>query len=454
MRRIAPVVLVALASLSSCERGGDVAETDSGALRAAFLIEDGTFNSELTAPMDILHHTPFHAPPGIEVITVARTRDPVRTFEGLVILPDHDYASAPPFDILVVPSAERHVDEAFEDEELIKFVRERGARAKWIMSLCDGAFVLAKAGLLDGRTCTTFPGDLKVLRDRYPAANVVDGVTFVVDDGLITGAGGSRSFEPAMWLVERLFGEQPAQGVARGMVIDWAAEAQPHLVVDRAPSLAYAPGDTIDPGVTVTDRDGAPVRLLDVASEDDRVLLLVIFGGGDAKGEARRGGLWCEDSMNEMTLVRHLMHRFDAHGVGFIGVACPPVFHEERFGHALDAFNGEVDPTEFATFVAATERATETGVLPFEVVHYDAAFRLGRNLEKRPAPDEPTWVGRFRAAAAYQTYGTPTIWILSRTGEVLMPAFHGNAYEGDGVLRYTAREVGFAVQRALKITEK
>ena len=72
------------------------------------------------------------------------------------------------------------------------------------MSLCDGAFVLAKAGLLDGKTCTTFPGDIAALRERYPKANVIDGLSFVVDGKLITSAGGARSYDPALCPVERI----------------------------------------------------------------------------------------------------------------------------------------------------------------------------------------------------------------------------------------------------------
>ncbi|MFG0316302.1 MAG: DJ-1/PfpI family protein, partial [Planctomycetota bacterium JB042] len=278
-----------LAACGSEEAAGPASERAAPAapgerpLLAAFLIEDGTYNSELTAPMDILHHTPFHAPPGIEVVTVAPTREPIRTFEGLVIRPDHDYASAPPIDILVVPSAERHVDADFDDPALVEFVRSRGSTARWVMSLCDGAFVLGRAGLLDGKTCTTFPGDLAALRERFPAARVVDGVTFVVDGALVTGVGGARSFEPALWLVERLYGELPARGVARGMVIDWHLESERYLDVDDADpdSIGFRAGDRIDPDVTVLDEDGEVRRLLDLAAEDDRVVVLTLFGGGD-----------------------------------------------------------------------------------------------------------------------------------------------------------------------------
>ncbi len=461
MNRALLALALGLASCGSDERGsphGDRAPTgDPGErpLLAAFLIEDGTYNSELTAPMDILHHTPFHAPPGIEVVTVARSLAPIRTFEGLVIRPDHDYASAPEIDVLVVPSAERHVAPDFDDPALVEFVRARGRTARWVMSLCDGAFVLGRAGLLDGKTCTTFPGDLETLRERFPAARVVDGVTFAVDGGLITGVGGARSFAPALWLVERLYGELPARGVARGMVIDWHLESERYVDVDDADpdSVGYRVGDRIDPDVTVLDADGAPRRLLDVVPDDARVVVLTLFGGGDAGGEARRGGLWCEDSLNQLPVLRHLMHRFARSPVGFVGVACPPALHDERFGHAKGAFQGDGDPAEIRRFVEATERAVERGVVPFEEVHYDPTFRLSRDVVALPPRDgDPAWVGRFRPRDEWQVYGTPCVWILSRDGVVLMPPFHGNNFEKEGVLRYSAGQLGFAIERALTIT--
>lgn len=401
-------------------------------LAVAFLIENGTYGSELAAPFDVFHHTPFHTDPGMRVFTVAPTLAPVRTFEGLRLTPDHDYASAPSIDVLVVPSAERHVRADFDDPALVAFVRERARSARYVLSLCDGAFVLAKAGLLDGATCTTFPGDVAKLSERYPAARVVDGVSFVVDGQIVTGSGGARSYDPALWLVERLYGETPAQGVARGLVIDWAAARVPHLVVGRESGRGYAVGDRIDPAAVVEDAAGAERRVLDLFGNGDRVLVLCLFGGGDAAGTARRGGLWCEDSLHEMALLAHVRARFAGKGVTFAAVACPPVYAEQ--------------PPARADFVAATERAVASGVVAFPEVWYDGSFRL---LQRDVAAGDPSWVGRFRAPGELQRYGTPTLWILGRDGRVLAPPFYGNNYEKDVELRYTGREVAAAIERAL-----
>ncbi len=192
-------------------------------LRAGFLIVDGVYNSELMAPYDIFHHTPFHTKPepGIEVFTVSPDGEPVTTFEGLVITPHHGFADAPAIDILVVPSAEGSMDVDLENEEMIAWVRETGERADFVISLCDGAFVLAAAGLLDGRAATTFPGDQDRFAETFPNVRLEREPSFVQDDRMLTSQGGAKSYDVAMHLVDLLYGEKVATGVGRGLIIPW-----------------------------------------------------------------------------------------------------------------------------------------------------------------------------------------------------------------------------------------
>lgn len=199
------------------------------ALTAGFLIVDGVYNSELIAPYDILHHTTFHTRPrpGIEVFTVSPDGQPVTTFEGLTLVPHYSFADHPPIDILVVPSAAGSMDEDLKNEAMMDWVRKVGAEARFLVSLCDGAFVLAEAGLLDGHECTTFPGDQDRFAERFPALELIRGVSFVHDGKAMTSEGGARSYDVAMYLVDHLYGEEVARGVGRGMVIPWPPVAEP-----------------------------------------------------------------------------------------------------------------------------------------------------------------------------------------------------------------------------------
>ena len=201
----------------------------------ALLIMDGVYNTELTAPYDIFQHTIFRKNiRAMNTFTVAATREPVTTFEGMRILPDYGYRtdSLPRIDILVVPSAEHHLDTDLENEELLAFVRRADAEAEFVTSHCDGAFVLAAAGLLDGHVSTTFPSDIDKMRKMFPQLDVRKDVLFVHDGKYVTSAGGAKSFEAALYLAEHLYGDSIARSLAGGLVIDWDLTTVPHLIVE------------------------------------------------------------------------------------------------------------------------------------------------------------------------------------------------------------------------------
>lgn len=204
--------------------------------KVGFLIMDGVYNTELTAPYDIFQHTRYRE--GIKPMIpflLANTRKPIRTFEGLRLLPDYDYTrdSLPQIDILVVPSAEHHLDTDLQDTAMLRLVKRLAAAATLVTSHCDGAFVLAEAGLLDNVVSTTFPADIGAYRRRYPHLQVLDSVWFVHHGKFITSAGGARSFEAALYLCEYLYGASVARDLAGGLVIDWDLEAVPYRVIPQ-----------------------------------------------------------------------------------------------------------------------------------------------------------------------------------------------------------------------------
>jgi len=206
-------------------------------LRAGFLIVDGVYNSELMAPYDVLHHTRFHTDPlpGIEVFTVSPDGEPIVSFEGLTIVPHYGFDDHPPVDILVVPSAEHSMDRDLDDAQMMEWVRRVGGQASFVVSLCDGAFVLAAAGLLDRRECTTFPGDQDAFAERFPGLDLKRSVSFVHDANVLTSRGGADSYDVAMYLGDHLYGEETARRVGRGLIIPWPPEGgtRPARVVRR-----------------------------------------------------------------------------------------------------------------------------------------------------------------------------------------------------------------------------
>ncbi len=207
---------------------------DPNRYNVAFLIMDGVYNTELTAPFDIFQHTIFRDNiKAMNVFTVANTHEAITSFEGMRILPDFNYLKddLPKIDILVVPSAEHHLDTDLEDVAMLNFVKQVDKDAQFITSHCDGAFVLAKAGLLDNAVSTTFPSDIDKMRNMFPHLDIRKEVLFVHDGKYITSAGGAKSFEAALYLSEHLYGKAIAKSLAGGLVIDWDLETVPHTII-------------------------------------------------------------------------------------------------------------------------------------------------------------------------------------------------------------------------------
>lgn len=198
----------------------------------AFLIMNGVYNTEFTAPYDIFQHTQYRK--GIKAMntfTVANTLEPITSFEGLRFLPDYDYTkdTIPPIDILVVPSAEHHLDSDLKDSVMLNFIKQVDKNALFVTSHCDGAFLLAKTGILDSVVSTTFPSDVGTYKKMFPHLKVKDSVLFVHDGKYITSAGGAKSFEAALYLCEILYEKEITISLAKGLVIDWDLDEVPHF---------------------------------------------------------------------------------------------------------------------------------------------------------------------------------------------------------------------------------
>ena len=238
----ASLLLLALA-LAACQDATPAPDEDSTPVTtvadearirtAAFVAVAGVYNSELMAPYDVFHHSIFRdSLDYIRPVVVSPDGEPVLTFEGLTISAHYSFADAPPADILVIPSAEGSMTTDLEDEQLIGWLREAVDRAEWVVTVCDGSFLLAATGALDGRVATTFPSDRAALAEQFPTVDVRDDVRIVVDGKLITSVGGGMSYEPAFYLVERLYGSEHARLSAEGLVWPWDLDTVPHLIAN------------------------------------------------------------------------------------------------------------------------------------------------------------------------------------------------------------------------------
>jgi putative intracellular protease/amidase len=187
-------------------------------IRAAVLIFDGVQVIDFAAPYEVFGQA------GYEVFTVAAEERPVLAAMGLRVTPRYALAEAPPAEIVLVPGGDVGAPE--RDPRVLDWLRTRAHGARHVVSVCNGAFILAAAGLLDGLTATTFYDLLEALRTRAPKTTVVSDRRFVDNGKVITTAGLSSGIDGALHVVSRVSGPGRAQLAALNMEYDWKADGR------------------------------------------------------------------------------------------------------------------------------------------------------------------------------------------------------------------------------------
>jgi transcriptional regulator GlxA family with amidase domain len=160
-----------------------------------------------------------------ETFTVARTRDAVTAIGGLKVLPHYAWSDAPPIDILVVPGG-FGTRALLHDEATLSWIRETAGRSHQVTSVCTGALLLAKVGLLQGRRATTHWAGLDLLATIDPTIQV-QRETRVVHDGIFTSAGVSAGIDMSFAVVEQLCGRAVATETAHYIEYPWGRDDVP-----------------------------------------------------------------------------------------------------------------------------------------------------------------------------------------------------------------------------------
>lgn len=207
----------AAASSPAAAAGGAASrlEAPAGPIRVAHLVSERTTAFDFVGPWDVFASTmldgmrhPF------EQFVVGPTRAPVRAIGGLRIVPDHGLDDAPSAHVVVVPAMNA-------GPRTHAWLRARLETAQLVMSVCTGAFVLASAGLLDGRSATTHHDHVDDLERDHPRVRVARGVRWVESaPNLATSAGVASGVDLAVRVVERYFGTAKAREVAAYVALE------------------------------------------------------------------------------------------------------------------------------------------------------------------------------------------------------------------------------------------
>jgi transcriptional regulator GlxA family with amidase domain len=187
-------------------------------LTVAILLFNGVEIIDYSGPWEV-----FGAA-GFEVHTVASGSGPIKTAFGQTVVPDYTLDNSPKADILLIPGGS--IAPTMNNVRTIEWIRTRSKEATYVMSVCNGAFLLAKAGLLNGLSATTVRGGIDRLALFAPRTKVVRNQRYVDNGKFITTAGLSAGIDGAMHLVAKTRGKETAMAVAHGLEYRWDGEAK------------------------------------------------------------------------------------------------------------------------------------------------------------------------------------------------------------------------------------
>jgi cyclohexyl-isocyanide hydratase len=200
-------------------------------LTIGFVIFPELTQLDFTGPLQVLAKLP-----DTKTCILARSLAPVPSDCGLGLVPTHTFATCPPLDLICIPGGASGVIGAIDDRETVDFVRAQGSRARYVTSVCTGAFLLGVAGLLKGHRATThwaYTDLLPLVGARHEKARIVK------DGNLITAGGVTSGIDFALSVAAEIAGETTARAIQLGIEYD----PEPPFDAghpDRAPAEAKA----------------------------------------------------------------------------------------------------------------------------------------------------------------------------------------------------------------------
>ncbi|MGC1684679.1 MAG: DJ-1/PfpI family protein [Candidatus Acidiferrales bacterium] len=180
-----------------------------GPIPVAFLISDGAVVIDFAGPWEVFQDV--HDAQGLgffKLYTVAETTKPVTASAGLKIVPDYTFQTAPSPKVIVIPAQNG------DTPAMLEWIRKSSKIADVTMSVCTGAYLLAKTGLLSGKAATTHHSAYSEFAMEFPDIQLRRGARFVEDGNLASSGGLSSGIDLALRVVERYYGRERAEETA------------------------------------------------------------------------------------------------------------------------------------------------------------------------------------------------------------------------------------------------
>jgi putative intracellular protease/amidase/YHS domain-containing protein len=236
--------IAALAFLILTELSANAAEPNSlkppasGSIPVAFVISEGAVVIDFCGPWEVFRDVmvPGRQDHPFRLYTVSDKTSPIQAGGGMKIVPDYTFANAPAPKVIVIPAQHE------PSPAMLEWIRGNSKDTDLTMSVCTGAFVLAKTGLLSGKSATTFHGAFRPFAIEFPDVHLKRGARFVEDGNLATAGGLSSGIDLALRVVERYFGHE----VARKTAYELEYQGQGWMNADSNQVYATAPVSTAD----------------------------------------------------------------------------------------------------------------------------------------------------------------------------------------------------------------
>ncbi len=184
-----------------------------GSVPVAFLVSEGAVVIDFSGPWEVFQDVsvPGREGPAFRLYTVAETTKPIRASGGMTIVPEYTFETAPAPKVIVIPA------QGGRSEPTLEWIRRSARGADLTMSVCTGAFLLARTGLLSGKTATTHHDGYRGLAVEFPDVRVKRGARFVEEGSVATAGGLSSGIDLALRVVERYYGHEVAKNTAYQM---------------------------------------------------------------------------------------------------------------------------------------------------------------------------------------------------------------------------------------------
>ncbi|KEK23095.1 DJ-1/PfpI family protein [Bacillus gaemokensis] len=175
---------------------------------------------DFAGPFEVFSVTTINENHPFTVHTVSQDENMITARNGLKVQPDFSIKELPPVDILIIPGGLGAREYEMKNEVIINWIRKQMKEVKLMASVCTGALLLAKAGLLDQRKATTHWASIESFRAEFPNVEVLENVKFVDEGHIITSGGISAGINMSFHIVKNLLGIDIAEATAKRMEYD------------------------------------------------------------------------------------------------------------------------------------------------------------------------------------------------------------------------------------------